>query len=231
MVKTLYVLQYFNKSADSVTYWLKQRTLLSQPRNGNKYNFYAVSLTSVNMWDMSIWLAILFLRVCKCCFCTEITRQLNYFKSLVSPNHHIYFTKFCVRLCIVQCRREIITVRGQSYVLRLPKYWPPTPLSSRRVCTPRLCCGGRTQLCTLPISNPLWFNVQVLIHCGDGRKDEGLRNEDDRLQNKDDGVKSEDDGVRNEDDGDIVLMAAKLGKVCFLTDTEENILYVIPDEF
>jgi hypothetical protein len=74
-------------------------------------------------------------------------------------------------------------------------------------------------------------NVQVLIHRGDGRKDEGLTNEDDRLRNKDDGVKSEDDGVRNEDDGDIVLMAAKLGKVCFLTDTEENILYVIPDEF
>ncbi len=24
-------------------------------------------------------------------------------------------------------RREIITVRGQSYVSRLPKYWPPTP--------------------------------------------------------------------------------------------------------
>ncbi len=74
-------------------------------------------------------------------------------------------------------------------------------------------------------------NVQVLIHRGDGRKDEGLRNEDDSLQNKDDGAKNQDDGVRNEDDGDIVLMAAKLGKVCFLTDTEENILYVIPDEF
>jgi hypothetical protein len=73
--------------------------------------------------------------------------------------------------------------------------------------------------------------VQVLIHRGDGRKDEGLRNEDDSLQNKDDGAKNQDDGVRNEDDGDIVLMAAKLGKVCFLTDTEENILYVIPDEF
>jgi hypothetical protein len=25
-------------------------------------------------------------------------------------------------------RREIITVRGQSYVSRLPKYWPSTPL-------------------------------------------------------------------------------------------------------
>jgi hypothetical protein len=37
-------------------------------------------------------------------------------------------------------RREIITVRGQSYVSRLPKYWSPT----RRVCTPRLCWGGRT---------------------------------------------------------------------------------------
>jgi hypothetical protein len=33
-------------------------------------------------------------------------------------------------------RREIITVRGQSYVYRLPKYWPPTPLSARRVCRP-----------------------------------------------------------------------------------------------
>ncbi len=39
-------------------------------------------------------------------------------------------------------RREIITVRGQSYVSRLPKYWPPTPLSAGRVCTPRLCCWG-----------------------------------------------------------------------------------------
>jgi hypothetical protein len=34
-----------------------------------------------------------------------------------------------------------------------------------------------------------------------------------------------------ENDGDITLMAAKLGKICFVTDTEENILYVIPDEF
>ncbi len=34
-------------------------------------------------------------------------------------------------------RREIITVRGQYYVSRLPKYWPPTPLSARRVCPPR----------------------------------------------------------------------------------------------
>jgi hypothetical protein len=33
-------------------------------------------------------------------------------------------------------RRESITVRGQTYVSRLPKYWPPTPLSARRVCPP-----------------------------------------------------------------------------------------------
>ncbi len=33
-------------------------------------------------------------------------------------------------------RREIITVRGQSYVSRLQKYGPPTPLSARRVCPP-----------------------------------------------------------------------------------------------
>jgi hypothetical protein len=31
--------------------------------------------------------------------------------------------------------REII-VRGQSYFSRLPKYWPPIPLSARRVCVP-----------------------------------------------------------------------------------------------
>ncbi len=41
---------------------------------------------------------------------------------------------------LVRCtRREIITVRGQSYVSRL---LTPTPLSARRVCTPRLCWGG-----------------------------------------------------------------------------------------
>jgi hypothetical protein len=46
---------------------------------------------------------------------------------------------------VYQQRREIINVRGQSYVLRLPKYWPPapTPLTAQRVCTPRVC-GGRT---------------------------------------------------------------------------------------
>ncbi len=42
-------------------------------------------------------------------------------------------------------RREII-VRGQSYFSRLPKYWPPIPLSAQRVCTPRLCCGGEDRL-------------------------------------------------------------------------------------
>ncbi len=32
--------------------------------------------------------------------------------------------------------RDIVTVRGQSYFSRLPKYWPPIPLSARRVCPP-----------------------------------------------------------------------------------------------
>jgi hypothetical protein len=35
-------------------------------------------------------------------------------------------------------------IRGQSYVWRLPKYWPSNPLTDWRVCTPRLWCGGRT---------------------------------------------------------------------------------------
>ncbi len=39
-------------------------------------------------------------------------------------------------------RREIITVRGQSYVSRLPKYWPPTPLSVWQVCPPPPNKGG-----------------------------------------------------------------------------------------
>ncbi len=44
-------------------------------------------------------------------------------------------------------RRESITVRGQSYVSRLPKYWPltPPPLSARRVCpSPWTKAGGYT---------------------------------------------------------------------------------------
>ncbi len=43
-------------------------------------------------------------------------------------------------------RREIITVRGQSYVLRLPKYWPPTPLSAPRLCTPPPLLRGEDTL-------------------------------------------------------------------------------------
>ncbi len=39
-----------------------------------------------------------------------------------------------------------IIVRGQSYGWRLPKYCPPIPLTTRRVCTPCLCCVGRTHL-------------------------------------------------------------------------------------
>ncbi len=42
-------------------------------------------------------------------------------------------------------RREII-VRGQSYLSRLPKYWPPIPLSARRVCPPpAIKAGGHTR--------------------------------------------------------------------------------------
>ncbi len=41
-------------------------------------------------------------------------------------------------------RRDII-VRGQSYFYRLPKYWPPIPLSARRVCPPPATKAGGTQ--------------------------------------------------------------------------------------
>ncbi len=36
------------------------------------------------------------------------------------------------------------TVRGQSYYSRLPKYWPPIPLSTRRVCPPPATKAGGT---------------------------------------------------------------------------------------
>jgi hypothetical protein len=41
-------------------------------------------------------------------------------------------------------RRETITVRGRSYFSRLPKNWPPIPLSARRVCSvpPAFVAGG-----------------------------------------------------------------------------------------
>ncbi len=40
-------------------------------------------------------------------------------------------------------RREIITVRGQSYVSRIPKYWPPhPPLRPASVSSPRNKGGG-----------------------------------------------------------------------------------------
>ncbi len=42
--------------------------------------------------------------------------------------------------CLISSRRREIIVRGQSYFSRLPKYWPPIPL------TPRLCCGGEDRL-------------------------------------------------------------------------------------
>ncbi len=42
-------------------------------------------------------------------------------------------------------RREIISVRSQSYVLRLPKYWPPHP-PLRPVSVSPLCCEGEDTL-------------------------------------------------------------------------------------
>ncbi len=36
------------------------------------------------------------------------------------------------------------TLRGQSNVWRLPKYWPPAPSTPSECVTPRLWCGERT---------------------------------------------------------------------------------------
>jgi hypothetical protein len=41
----------------------------------------------------------------------------------------------------VQSQSTYFAVRGQSYFSRLPKYWPPIPLSARRVCTPAFVAG------------------------------------------------------------------------------------------
>jgi len=56
---------------------------------------------------------------------------------------HVLMLELCRRRK-AQPRREIITVRGQSYVSRLPKDWPPTPLSARRVCPPPPTKAGGT---------------------------------------------------------------------------------------
>ncbi len=53
--------------------------------------------------------------------CTAVVSYAHFISLLITK-------LFCMKRCM---RREIITVRGQSYVSRLPKYWPPTPLSAR----------------------------------------------------------------------------------------------------
>ena len=42
---------------------------------------------------------------------------------------------------------------------------------------------------------------------------------------------AEEEAAGPENDGDITLMDARLGKVLFVTDTEENILYIVNDQF
>ncbi len=69
----------------------------------------------------------------------RISRNSSSFKNEANGKHiGSNWTPFCTISQGIKYvpthRREIITVRGQSYVMRLPKYWPPTPLSARRVC-------------------------------------------------------------------------------------------------
>jgi hypothetical protein len=113
------------------------------------------------MTEKNVWQHV-YVHNCRVCVCrSEGSRQMS--SLLMDP----------------LLRREIITVRSQSYVLRLQKYWPPpppTPLSAR----PLLRGGGhtrrvekgvggqyfrrrKTQLCTLPISNPLLYYLTTIL--------------------------------------------------------------------
>ncbi len=62
---------------------------------------------------------------------------------MIIKNVRLICTLICFPLGLH--RREIITVRGQSYFSRLPIYWPPIPLSARRVCPPPATKAGGTQ--------------------------------------------------------------------------------------
>ncbi len=50
------------------------------------------------------------------------------------PAHNTYL--LCTEY-IFCCKRAILFLSSS-------RYWPPIPLSALRVCSPRLCCGGRT---------------------------------------------------------------------------------------
>ncbi len=73
--------------------------------------------------------------------------QLEMVKKIVRKGHFILtfpLIPFSTRLSIPVIVERLFTVRGQSYVSRLPKYWPPTPLSACRVCLPPNKGGGYT---------------------------------------------------------------------------------------
>ncbi len=55
-----------------------------------------------------------------------------------SPNSYTFMFLWAIYIFpwSVCPQSTYFTVRGQSYFSRLPKYWPPIPLSARRVCPP-----------------------------------------------------------------------------------------------
>jgi hypothetical protein len=78
-------------------------------------------------------------------YCSNIIQELTFFYQTLTPtgltstigaaSDELDEKEFVARVSFL--RREIITVREQSYVSRLPKYCPPTPLSARRVFKPQ----------------------------------------------------------------------------------------------
>jgi hypothetical protein len=85
-------------------------------------------------------------KICRCVtdgiHCTLYTPQSNRDFTLIwrhNLNVSLIFSAWAYTSKNERYRAQstYFTVRGQSYFSRLPKYWPPIPLSARRVCPQR----------------------------------------------------------------------------------------------
>ncbi len=79
------------------------------------------------------------IKVHKCPIYTHDGASAKFYTHSHETNYRVYPPRL---LPFYALRREIFTVRGQSYFSRLPKYWPTIPLSTRRVCPPPATKAG-----------------------------------------------------------------------------------------